>query len=324
MSTSPHDHDPDPDHDHEGDRAALPPPRLEQVTPGVFAFVQPDGTWWINNTGFVAGRSGVVAIDTCSTERRTRAFADAIRSVSDAPVRALVNTHHHGDHTHGNYLFRPAAVLGHTRCREQVLASGHPTSFGGVFAPVDFGHLEIEPPFVTFADRLDVHVDDLLIELHYIGTPAHTTNDVVAWIPERKILFAGDLVFNGGTPFVVMGSVSGSLDSLDRLSAFGAEIVVPGHGDVCGPDILDGLRRYLDFVQRTAAEAKAAGLSPLEAARLVDLGPFAALTDAERIVGNLHRAYAELDGAAPGAPIDIMSAITDMVTFNGGPLRCLA
>jgi cyclase len=317
MSSSTHDHG----HDHRG--VALPPPRLEEVSPGVFAFIQPDGSWWINNTGFLTGSSGVVAVDSCSTERRTRAYLDAIRSVSDRPVRALVNTHHHGDHTHGNHLFRPAAVIGHQRCREQVLAFGHP-SWEGVFSPVDFGHLEIEPPFVTFTDRLDLHVDDLLVELHYIGTPAHTTNDVVAWIPERRVLFAGDLVFNGGTPFVVMGSVSGSLASLERLAAFGADVIVPGHGDVCGPEVFDGIRHYLEFVQHTAAEGRAGGLSPLEAARKADLGPFAGLGDAERIVGNLHRAYAELDGTPPGGPVDLRAAIGDMVTYNGGPLRCLA
>ena len=308
-------------HDHAG--AALPPPRLEEVSPGVYAFIQPDGSWWINNTGFLSGRSGVVALDSCSTERRTLTFLDAIRSVSDRPVRALVNTHHHGDHTHGNHLFRPAAVIGHQRCREQVLAFGHP-SWEGIFSPVDFGHLEIEAPFVTFTDRLDLHVDDLLVELHYIGTPAHTTNDVVAWIPERKVLFAGDLVFNGGTPFVVMGSVSGSLASLERLAAFGADVIVPGHGDVCGPEVFDGIERYLEFVQHIAAAGRAAGWVPLEAARKADLGPFAGWGDPERIVGNLHRAYAELDGTPPGGPIDLRAAIGDMVTYNGGPLRCLA
>ena len=308
---------------HVHDDATLPPPRLEEVSPGVYAYIQPDGSWWINNTGFLAGAGGVVAVDTCSTERRTRAFLDAIRSVSDRPVRALVNTHHHGDHTHGNYLLRPAAVIGHERCREQVLAFGHP-SWEGVFSPVDFGDLEIEPPFLTFTDRLDLHVDDRRAELHYIGTPAHTTNDVVVWIPEQKVLFAGDLVFNGGTPFVVMGSVGGSLAALERLAAFGADVVVPGHGDVGGPELFAGIGRYLEFVQHTAAEGRAAGLSPLEAARKADLGPFAALSDPERIVGNLHRAYAELDGAPPGAAIDLRAAIADMVAYNGGPLRCLA
>ena len=68
---------------------------------------------------------------------------------------------------------------------------------------------------MTFEHRLDVYVDDLKVELIHLTTAAHTTNDVVAWIPEHRVLFSGDLVFNGGTPFVVMGSVAGSLEALD-------------------------------------------------------------------------------------------------------------
>ena len=82
---------------------------------------------------------------------------------------------------------------------------------------------------------------------------------------------------------------------------------------------------YLRFVQHTARETKAAGLSPLQAARTVDLGEFKGLLDAERIVGNLHRAYLELDGAERGAPVDLVQALGDMVAYNGGrPLTCHA
>ena len=80
-----------------------------------------------------------------------------------------------------------------------------------------WGDLELAPPFITFQDRLDLFVDDLKLELHYMG-PAHTTNDVVVWLPERRLLFTGDLVFNGGTPFVAMGSIAGSLDALEQTA----------------------------------------------------------------------------------------------------------
>ena len=171
----------------------------------------------------------------------------------------------------------------------------------------------------------DVYVDDLLVELHHVETAAHTTNDVVAWMPERKVLFSGDLVFNGGTPFVLMGSVQGSLTVLARLVEFDATVIVPGHGESGGAEMIDVVGEYLRFVQETAISGRAAGLDPLEAARHADLGPFASLTDPERLVGNLHRAYAECDGAMPGDPIDLMAALGDMVAFNGGkPLRCLA
>src|SRR5207237_4019474 len=220
-------------------------------------------------------------------------------------------THHHGDHTHGNSVLPLATIIGHPRCREAILATGFPPP-DGVWSSVEWGDLHLAPPFVTFEDRLTVWVDDLKVELHYVGTPAHTTNDVIAWIPERKVCFTGDIVFNGGTPFVPMGSVAGSLVALERIRALGAETLVPGHGPICTPVILDNLAAYYRFVQETARAGKAAGLSPLELARQTDLGPFAALTDSGRIVGNLLRAHAELDGAAPGSPIDPLAALPYM------------
>jgi cyclase len=192
-----------------------------------------------------------------------------------------------------------------------------------LFPGVDWGEIPLAPPFVTFADRLDVHVDDLAIELQFQG-PAHTTNDIVAWVPERKLLFAGDLVFNGGTPFVVMGSVAGSIAAVERLQALGAETIVPGHGDVCGPEMLQDQLDYLRFVQALARDAVASDTGALDAARAADLGRFAEWHDTERIVGNLHRAMAELGGLERGGTIDVPSAFGDMLAFNGGPLRCLA
>jgi cyclase len=182
----------------------------------------------------------------------------------------------------------------------------------------------VRPPSVVLDDRLDIYVDDRLIELHYIGTPAHTTGDIVAWLPDQRVLFAGDLVFNGGTPFVLMGSVAGALEALERVRAFGATTIVPGHGPVCGPETVDDVVGYLTLVRDVAVAARRAGAAPLEAARETDLGPYAGWHDSERLVGNLHRAMAELAGTPCGGPIDIIAAFGDMLAFNGGPLRCLA
>src|ERR1700721_2481610 len=95
------------------------PPQTVEVADGVYAYVQPDGTWWINNTGFVTGPQGVFSIDACSTERRTRAYLAAIRQVTTAPVRTVLNTHHHGDHTFGNALFPAATIVAHERARAE-------------------------------------------------------------------------------------------------------------------------------------------------------------------------------------------------------------
>ena len=100
---------------HLDDDQPVAPPYLQEVSPGIFAYVQPDGSWFLNNTGFLVGQDGVVSIDTTSPERRTRAYLAAIAGVTDRPVRTLINTHHHGDHTHGNYLTWPATIGRHRR-----------------------------------------------------------------------------------------------------------------------------------------------------------------------------------------------------------------
>lgn len=304
--------------------AELPPPTLEEVSPGIFAYVQLDGSWFLNNAGFVVGRDAAVAIDTLGTERRSIAFRDALRRTTSNPVQALINTHAHADHTHGNYLFAPVtAIIGHERCREEVMR-GNLELLKRSFPTADFGDVAYVPPMVTFTERLSVYVDDLEIQLIHLG-PAHTNNDVVAWIPARKLLFSGDLVFNGGTPFAMAGSVAGWLEVIPVLRSLGAETIVPGHGSVCDPAVLDPIERYLRFVLGLARRAVSEGIAPLDLARETDLGEFAALLDQERIVGNLHRACAELRGTPPGGPIDVPAVFGDMITYNGGqPLRCLA
>ena len=208
---------------------AVAPPRVDEVSAGIYGYIQPDGSWFLNNTGFLVGRKGVISIDTTSTERRTRKYLEAVSSVTRQPVRTLINTHHHGDHTHGNCLLPLATIIGHPRCREEILKTPFPPP-AGLWTNVEWGDLHPEPPFVTFDDHLTVWVDDLRVELHAVPTPAHTTNDIVAWIPQRSVLFTGDLLFVGGTPFVPMGSISGSLRALDWLRSFNAQTLVPGHG----------------------------------------------------------------------------------------------
>jgi cyclase len=301
-------------------------PQTVEVSDGVYAYVQPDGTWWINNTCFLVGPQGVISIDACSAERRTRAYQSAIAKVTSAPVRTLLNTHHHGDHTFGNALFPTATIVAHERARAEAIAFG-PARELPFWENPEWGQLPLEPPFLTFTEEIALHAGDLRVTVRHVGTPAHTTNDVLAWIPDRSVLFCGDLVFNGGTPFLLMGSVAGCVEALEKVVLpLGARITVPGHGPVFeGTGPVEATLGYLRFVLDLAARGRAAGVPPLQAARDTDLGRFASWPDAERIVGNLYRAYAELDGTEPGGPFDIMAALSDMVAYNGGkPLTCMA
>jgi cyclase len=305
-----------------------PPPAtgfgaVTEVADGVYAYVQGDGGWCLNNAGLVVGSGGhSLLVDTVATERRARDLrAQALRLAGAAP-RALVNTHFHGDHTFGNHLFPEAVVIAHEQTRAMMdLAGLHLTS---LWPEVSWGELELALPDVTYRDRMTLHIGGVPAELLHMGPAAHTTNDTAVWLPEQRVLFAGDLLMSGTTPFCLMGSVTGSLAAMDRLRALGAETVVPGHGPVGGPELIDANEAYFRWLEESAGRGRAAGLTPRQLAAELDGGPFAALLDAERLVPNLHRAYAELDGAAPGHPLDVGALFQEMAEFHGSLPACHA
>ena len=107
--------------------------------------------------------------------------------------------------------------------------------------------------------------------------------------------------------------------SVHAVPSFG---IVPGHGAPCDHALIGTAAGYMEFVLVTAQKGIDAGLSPLETARQTELGEYDGWLDRGRIVGNLHRAYADL-GASGG--VDVIAALTDMIAYNGGqPLSCFA
>jgi len=298
--------------------------QLHEVAPGAYAWVQPDGTWWLNNAGVVAGDDGLLVVDTCATAARTERFLTAVREATgDALIRLAVNTHQHGDHTYGNSLLPASTVLiGHERMREGLRIDPVIDGCPPFWQPVpDWGPVTRRLPDVTTGSGLVVHVGDRRVELIHPGGFAHTDGDLIAWLPEQRLLYAGDLVFAGLTPLVFMGSVRGALAAVDWLAGLGPATVVPGHGPLLtGPEIervLDEHRRYFRLVLAIAENGLARDRSPLEAARQADLGEFADWADAERLVLNLHRAYAD----HAGRDIDLIAALTDTTAWLGGPMH---
>ncbi|HWG24419.1 MBL fold metallo-hydrolase [Actinospica sp.] len=306
------------------DRTGPAAAQLTELLPGVYAWVQPDGSWWVNNAGAVVGDDGVLVIDTCATAERTRRFLDALdAAVNGSPVRMAVNTHQHGDHTYGNSLLPATTVLfGHTLMREALrvdpLIDGCPPAWNPV---PDWGPVERRLPDVVIEDSQTLYVGDRHVRLLHPGRPAHTAGDLIAWLPDEAVLYSGDLVFAGITPLELMGSVPGALAAIDWLAAFEPGILVPGHGPVLkGADVarvLEEQRRYLRFVLDVAEHGIARGLKPLEAAQEASLGEFADWPDAERIVLNLHRVYADREGR----DVDLVAALSDAVTWLGGPMH---
>ncbi|MFJ3174445.1 MBL fold metallo-hydrolase [Streptomyces roseus] len=298
-------------------------PYLVQPATGVYAYVQPDGGWCLNNAGFVSDGGRTLLIDTAATQRRALALREAVVGAGVPLPRTVVNTHHHGDHTYGNAVFAPEAlILAHDNARTEQIAAGHQLEL--IWPATDFGSVEITAPDLTYSDRMTLHLGGTEVRVIHPGV-AHTTGDSIVFLPRQGIVFTGDLVFAEGTPFLAMGSLAGSLRALELLRSLEAETVVPGHGPLTDPSAYEATERYLRYVAELAREGRAKGLSPLEAAQQADLGEFAAWRESERLVANLHRAYAELAGEPEGAPLNILAVLQDMTVMNGGtPILCHA
>jgi cyclase len=293
-------------------------PHLVALGRGVFAYLQPDGGWGLNNAGILVGSDGVTLIDTAMTRARTERLRDAAASVGDGkPVRTIVNTHHHPDHTNGNGLFPTATIVAHEACRtvaERIMRSG--ASDGLAIGPVDR-----RLPDLVVRQTARIFRDEEPIDVLHFGA-AHSLGDLVLWFPERKLLFAGDLIFAGATPLVMDGSIRSYFATIAALRALGAETIVCGHGVITDASCLDPLEGYLRFVQDVARDGFAAERSPLALAQATDLGAFASLAHPERLVANLYRAFAELRGEPDGAPVaPIATLFAEMGAYLGRPLE---
>ncbi|MER6484568.1 MULTISPECIES: MBL fold metallo-hydrolase [Streptomyces] len=306
------------------DRAGV----LGEVADGVFAYVQPDGSWCVNNAGLIVSEGRAVLVDTAATEARARSLRAAVVAQGRPVPYAVVNTHSHGDHTFGNFVFPEAVVHAHHETRREMAAAGlHLT---GLWPQVEWGALEVVLPEVTYRDELTLHVGAVTARLIHLEV-AHSTNDTAVWVPERRVLFTGDVVMSGVTPFLPMGSVAGSLRAVARMRALDPAVVVAGHGVVGGVEVLDATEAYLLWLQELARQGVSAGLTAPEVAREADLGSFAGLLDPERIVPNLYRAFAEERGRTHGGALDMSAVIAEMDTmfeemaaYRGAPPVCHA
>jgi glyoxylase-like metal-dependent hydrolase (beta-lactamase superfamily II) len=284
-------------------------------TQGLFAvsdhchvWLEPDGGWGYSNSGLVVGRTQSLLIDTLFDPPMTENMVTHMRDLVDRrPITTLFNTHSDGDHWYGNQVMAgieiiatetSAAEMHHKPPAEVDHLRQLPDETGdfarGVFGAFDWQDVTPTYPTTTFERELTLDVGGVEVDLIRLG-PAHTAGDAIAWVPESKTLFAGDLLFNGGTPIAWAGPVEAWVRACDAMEELGAEVVVPGHGPVTDVRGIRLMRDYLQFVIAQANEMFAAGIPASEAARRIQLGGFAELGASERIVQNVHAVYYELD-----------------------------
>ncbi len=283
---------------------------LHELSEGCFAYLQPDGGWGWSNAGLLVGDGQSLLVDTLFDLHLTAEMLEAMAPHTvAAPVSHLVNTHANGDHCYGNQLVGGAEIIASTAAAEEMAdvppamlaalnqAEGEVGElFRSFFGAFDFDGIELTPPTRTFDGRLDLEVGGRPVELIEVG-PAHTKGDVLVHAPEDRAVFTGDILFIGGTPIVWAGPLSNWIDACDLILGMDVEAVVPGHGPVTDKAGVAQVRDYLTFVLAEATARHDAGMTDLEAARDIALGPFGDWGERGRIAVNVATVYRSLDPA---------------------------
>ena len=291
---------------------------LQEVAAGIYAYLQPDGSWGWSNAGLIAGGETTMLVDTLFDLRLTQEMLDAMRRAVPAArsIDTLVNTHGDPDHTFGNQLAGGAEIIASARAAEEMLGGESPEALRGLmaaapqmgpageyllraFSAFDFSDITLIPPTRTFDRELRLTVGDLAVELIEVG-PAHTRGDTLVHLPRQRVLFAGDILFVGGHPVIWDGSVDGWIRACERILAMDVDVIVPGHGPITNKAGVRELRDYLAYVDAEAASAHGAGLSAREAARRIDLSPYAGWGNPERVVMLVDAVYRRLEGDESG------------------------
>jgi len=299
---------------------------LREIASDVYACLQEDRGLGTSNSGLV-NRAGGLVVDTFWDLPHTRQMIETYARVWRGPAHWVVNTHHNGDHCWGNQLFAGAEIIGHRLCaasfgKERPELMQMLRNAGGSEDPMlrdmarqlaawDFAGITLTPPTTLVEDRLELDLDGIAVHLIYVG-PAHTAGDVVVHLPAARVVFTGDVLFRLCTPVGWEGTYARWIAALDEIVALDPAVVVPGHGPLSGVEGPREMQAYLRYVRAEAKRGFDAGLPALEAARRIDLGPYAGWTEPERILFQVERAYRELRGEPWDAPIDATALFRGM------------
>jgi glyoxylase-like metal-dependent hydrolase (beta-lactamase superfamily II) len=251
-------------------------------------------------------------------------------------INVVVNTHANGDHCYGNALLPRARIVASEQTAHELKempparlallmrAARLVTSLGSfgqavggaagrmglgllrdfveaapytlrAFGRFDFNGIPLAPPTETFTDRLELSVGERKVELIEVG-PAHTAGDVVVHVPDVRVVFTGDILFEGMHPLVWAGPISGWIRACERIRELDPEIVVPGHGPVVKLDAVMRQEEYLRSLHAEAERRFAARVPLAEAAREIAQLTFGDRAEPERLFVNVANVYSELRG----------------------------
>jgi len=293
--------------------------KMEQVSNSCFAVLNEKNRVCDANSGLINLGGGMV-IDTQSDLPHARQMIEMFGKVWPAMPKRVVNTHEDSDHVFGNQLFEGAEIIGHRSLPERMKKVAEPEEIQGLMEAAngavkgfllklvhpglvaagrqldedyDFSGIELVPPTTLFDDRLEIMLDDAKIHIIHVG-PCHEVGDALIWMPKERVLFAGDVLFRLCTPMGWVGTYEKWFETLDMIvDELKPEVIVPGHGPLCGVEGATEMKAYLEYVRNESRAFFDKGLKAGEAARKIDLGPYSDWLCPERIYMNIERAYRE-------------------------------
>jgi glyoxylase-like metal-dependent hydrolase (beta-lactamase superfamily II) len=221
------------------------------------------------------GDDGIVIVDDQYAPLAEKIQA-ALKGITDKPVRFIINTHYHGDHTGGNaYFQKQAPVIAHDNVRKRLESGGTAGNGSKVFMDVKPADKE-SLPILTFDHDMTVHLNGEDIRALYFPA-GHTDGDSIIFFPKSKVVHMGDDFVTYGFPFIDVdsgGSINGMIDAVEKvIGQLPADVkIIPGHGPISN---LDDVRAYLTMLKDTRnavakAIAKHQTLDQMKQARILD------------------------------------------------------
>ncbi|MFH1672469.1 MAG: MBL fold metallo-hydrolase [Pseudomonadota bacterium] len=246
--------------------------KLKTLNNRVFACIgEKKGDHIRENAGFIISPNGVVVIDTCWTLQEASWMYQQIRSVTEKNIIYVINTHHHPDHVFGNQIFQ-APVIASKSCFEYMrslmktewtIESLKKNPHSPAIDTIE--GLRIVLPEVVFHSRMTLNLTDLELEIVELG--GHSLDSTIVYLPKEKILFASDLLFVDRYPTMRSGNFKDWINSLEYLKKLDANVIVPGHGRLCGIEEVQSEQDYLIDLELRIKKLKEMGLGKEEIAQ---------------------------------------------------------
>ena len=243
------------------------------VADGVYAILtpardipNPENRGWNSNSGFVVTKTGVLVVDTGSSEEIGNALKQTIRQVTDKPVMWIVNSHAHGDHWLGNIAFKDSNPVIYATSTVNDLTKSEGATWVDNFKRLSEGATGDTPlllPNKIIDERAELLLDETKIVLFPSGD-SHSPGDLITWLPEQRVLISGDVVYSDRMPTTSASNLSQWISMLDELQQLDPVAVIPGHGDVTDVEGLQRLHALLSGIREEVQKGYEAGLSDYE------------------------------------------------------------